>query len=494
MTSCLSLRTPEKVISCVLILEEWIGEIFVARIMIAATGSGSGKTTITCAILQALQNRGYRLTALKCGPDYIDPMFHRTITGTAAGNLDSFFMSPDFLRARLGQQESKQDLCILESAMGFYDGLGSTMEASAWQVANETGTPVILILSCRGMGCHSIAAMLRGFCLQQKEHQIKGVIFNQLSAGLYAEVCAAIEDLSVQPLGYFPKNEAFHLGSRHLGLITAAETEHIQELMQQLARQAEQSLNLEGLLQLSQMVTPCSGTLPNIKPVVKVPVRIAVARDQAFCFLYQENIDLLERLGAELVYFSPLQDACLPENCSGLYLCGGYPELYGTQLSQNKSLLHEIKTAIQAGMPTIAECGGFLYLHSWLEDEAGHNWPLVGVLSGKAWPTGKLQRFGYVTLMSQSPNLAGQNGQSIRGHEFHYWESDCCGVDFLAEKPKRNRSWLCAHSNTRFYAGFPHLYFYSNPAFAQGFVREAAVYARANTIIKNNSAGFATTL
>ena len=452
-----------------------------ARIMIAATGSGCGKTTVTCAVLQALKDRGCDLAALKCGPDYIDPMFHRAVIGTAAGNLDSFFMPADFLRSRLAEQEARRELCVLEGAMGYYDGIGSSTEGSAWQMACLTATPVVLVLSCRGMGCHSIAAVLRGF-LAQENHQIAGVIFNQLSAGLYEDVCAAMASLPVRPLGYLPRQEAFRLESRHLGLVTAQEVQALQEKMARLARQAEQSLDLDGLLELAATARPLERRAFVVEPVAEQPVTIGVARDSAFCFLYEENLQLLRQLGAELAFFSPLADGHLPEDCCGLYLCGGYPELYGAQLAANKTLLAEIKAAIDGGMPVIAECGGFLYLHRTLEDETGKRWPLVGALPGKAWPTGKLQRFGYVTLEAQGENLSGQSGLAIRGHEFHYWESDCCGHGFVARKAGRSRSWLCVNSSESFYAGFPHLYFYSNPDFARGFIRKAVAYGRLNGI------------
>ncbi len=459
-----------------------------ARIMIAATGSGCGKTTITCAILQALQNRGYNLAALKCGPDYIDPMFHCTVTGTAAGNLDSFFMPPAFLQSRLAEQEACYDCCVLEGAMGFYDGIGSSTEASAWHMACVTATPVILVLSCRGMGCNSIRAMLRGF-LWQKEHHIAGVIFNQLSAGLYAEVCAAIADLPVKPLGYFPRKDAFTLGSRHLGLVTAAEIGHLQKIMQELAQQAEQSLDLDGLVQLAHTVQPLPQNSVMLERVAAQPVTIAVARDKAFCFLYDENLQALQQLGARLAFFSPLEDERLPDDCCGLYLCGGYPELYGAALAANKRMLATIRQAIGKGMPVIAECGGFLYLHQILEDAEGKQWPLVGALPGKAWPTEKLQRFGYVTLEAQGENLSGKKELQIRGHEFHYWESDCCGDGFLAHKAGRQRSWRCVNSSENLYAGFPHLYFYSNPDFVRGFIRKAATYGDFNSIVTTNQSG-----
>lgn len=456
-----------------------------ARVMLAATGSGCGKTTITCAVLQALQNRGYGLAALKCGPDYIDPMFHRTITGTAAGNLDSFFMPPELLQSRLAEQEDCYDMCVLEGAMGFYDGIGSSTAASAWHIACLTATPVILVLACRGMGCNSIGAMLRGF-LWRQNHHIAGVIFNQLSAGLYAEACAAIADLPVKPLGYFPQNAAFTLGSRHLGLVTAAEIQHWQEQLNELARQAEQSLDLDALVQLANTAQPLPRRSFVLESATAQPVTIAVARDNAFCFLYEENLQLLRQLGARLVFFSPLEDQQLPEGCCGLYLCGGYPELYGAELAANTAMLAAIKQAIGKRMPVIAECGGFLYLHQILEDAEGRQWPLVGALPGKAWPTEKLQRFGYVTLEAQGENLSAQQNLQIGGHEFHYWESDCCGDGFLAHKAGRQRSWRCVNSSASMYAGFPHLYFYSNPDFARGFIRKAAAYGNLNSIATAN--------
>lgn len=453
-----------------------------ARVMLAATGSGCGKTTITCAVLQALKNRGMQPAALKCGPDYIDPMFHRTVTGTAAGNLDSFFMEPELLRATLGQYEREQDICVLEGAMGYYDGIGSSTDASAWHIAVQTDTPVILIVSCRGMGCNSIAAVVRGF-LQQENHHIAGVIFNQLSAGLYPEVCEAVASLPVTPLGYFPKREDLQLGSRHLGLVTAMELENLQETMHKLAAQAEETLNLDGIMQLAQSCAVCDGTYPELQ--TEQPVTVAVAKDRAFCFHYKENLELLQRLGAQLLFFSPLEDAELPA-CDALYLCGGYPELYGEKLAANETMRSRICEKIAGGLPVIAECGGFLYLQQTLRDADGTVWPMAGAIAGNAWPTDRLQRFGYITLTAQGENLSGTADCTLRGHEFHYWESDACGDGFLAQKAGRKRSWSCVQSSSVLYAGFPHLYFYSNPEFLRGFLRKAAAYGKACRKVTDN--------
>ena len=201
-------------------------------------------------------------------------------------------------------------------------------------------------------------------------------------------------------------------------------------------------------------------------------VRIGVAQDEAFCFTYRDNLQMLEDMGAELVPFSPLSDSRLPERLQGLILSGGYPELHAPALAENSSMREEIREAVKAGLPCIAECGGFLYLHRTLEGEDGKEYPMAGVLDARAFRTPKLSRFGYITLTARQDQLLLGEGEQIRGHEFHYWESESCGEAMQAKKPLRKRSWSCVHGNSTLYAGFPHLFFYSNPEAAWNFLKK----------------------
>ena len=435
------------------------------RFMIAGTGSGCGKTTVTCAVLQALVNRGIRAAAFKCGPDYIDPMFHRTVIGADAHNLDPFFCGKDALCSLLDTYGG--EISVAEGGMGFYDG-GNT---SAHAVSELTETPVILVLNCRGMS-DSLGAVMHGFLRYQTPNRIAGFIFNRLPEKLIPLAKRLCEELHTGYFGCFPAMDVT-LESRHLGLVTADEIDGIREKMQTLAGIAEAHLELDAMLALPDTPLPVYD-FPAVQPVTDRKPVIAVARDRAFCFTYTENLDILAKLGCELRHFSPLTDAGLPA-CDGLYLPGGYPELYAETLSANQPMRDAVRRALQNGMPCIAECGGFLYLHKTLETAEGRAFPMAGFFPSRAFPTKRLQRFGYVTLTAGKPGMLCCAGESLTAHEFHYWESEDPGTDLHAVKPD-GRAWDCAHTGARLYAGFPHVYWYADTRPAQAFVSACAAF------------------
>ena len=440
------------------------------RILLAAPRSGAGKTTLVCALLQALVNRGRKPAACKCGPDYIDPLFHSEIIGARGCNLDLFFTPEDTARRLLAESSEGCDLAVLEGVMGYYDGLGGvTDRASAYHVACATGTPAVLILDARGASL-SLCAQVRGFLQFRPHSRIAGVILNRCPSGLLRTLAPALErECGVPVLGALPPLPDCALESRHLGLVTAQEVSDLREKLQALAAALEASVDLPALLQLADSAPALQWEPAEEQPLPGRRPVLAVARDRAFCFYYRENFHLLRQLGAELAWFSPLEDAALPP-CDGLYLGGGYPELYAARLSANGAMLRSIRSAVENGLPTFAECGGFLYLHDTLTADGG-TYPMAGVLHGGCRNTGSLRRFGYVTLTARRDNLLCPAGGQIRAHEFHYFESDCCGGDFSAVKPVTGRSWDCIHAGATLFAGFPHLYLPANPEFARRFVR-----------------------
>lgn len=449
------------------------------RILFAAPASGSGKTTVTCAILRALVNRGCAVASFKCGPDYIDPMFHRKSVGTtASSNLDLFLANQDTVRYLLAKNAIDSDVAVLEGVMGYYDGIaGKSTDASTYAVAKAIQTPVVLVVNCRGMSV-SIAAQIKGFLEFRKDSQIMAVILNRLPSMLYPELKALIEqECSVHVAGYLPIMENGSLESRHLGLVTAGEIEDIQKKLDMLAVQAEKTIDLDFLIKLAKTANILEYHTPAF-PDTRYPVRIAVAQDRAFCFYYEDTLRMLAEAGAELVEFSPLIDHRLPENIGALYLGGGYPEVYASQLSQNHTMRISIKHAIESGMPTIAECGGFLYLHRTLQDEKSVPYPMVGVIEADAVKTEKLSRFGYVTLTAKQDNLLCLAEESLPAHEFHYWDSTDCGDNFTAQKPLRGTNWQCVHAQKNLWAGFPHLYFPAVPQAAYRFLKSAADYRK----------------
>lgn len=451
-------------------------EQFAPRVLLAGTGSGCGKTTVTCGILQALVNRGVQVSAFKCGPDYIDPMFHSRIIGAKSSNLDPFFFDQNTLRTLLAENSAGSEVSVIEGAMGYYDGAGLSSRASSWETASATDSPAVLVIPAKGVSI-SVLAVLEGFLHFQTNSYIKGVILNRCTAMTYTALAEQIQQYfgdAVEPLGFLPDVPECGLESRHLGLVTAAEVENLREKMQILAEQIEKSVNLDALLRLANS----AGKLEYVPLVFekRETVRVAVARDKAFCFYYEDSLHILEKLGAELVDFSPLSDENLPENVHGLYLGGGYPELYGEALSKNVSIRYSIKKALKNGLPCIAECGGFMYLTEQIGD-----WPMVGYLPGKCWDNHKLTRFGYVTLQAGADNLLCRKGEEIRGHEFHHWDTEKPGEAFTAAK-LNGRSWKCAYASERLYAGYPHFHFYANPQFAENFyaacLEEKHHYAR----------------
>ena len=436
------------------------------RIMITGTHSGCGKTTVTCGLLMALKDRGLQPTAFKCGPDYIDPMFHRRAIGVPGYNLDPFFSTGEQLKGRI--VKSGGGISLLEGAMGYYDGIGPEGWCSAYDVARATRTPAVLVIDAKGMYT-SAAAVLQGFLNYQAPSGIRGVIFNNTSPMVYEGLAVLAEGMGIKPLGFLPREPKAVFESRHLGLVTAGELAHIEEKLARLGDLAESYIDIKGLIKLAANAPALNGALPDMRPLGRV--RLGVARDEAFCFLYEENLELLTALGSEIIFFSPINDEGLPEGISGLYLCGGYPELHLEALSGNSSMIQAIKAAVCGGMPAIAECGGFLYLHNTLD-----GFPMAGVIDAQAYRTEKLSRFGYITLQAKVDNLLCAAGDTIPGHEFHYYQSSHCGADFGAEKPGSQRSWPCVHATETLYAGFPHLYFEANPVFAENFVRKAIEY------------------
>ena len=354
--------------------------------------------------------------------------------------------------------------------MGYYDGLaGISAEASSWDLAGATGTPAVLLLDGRGKSV-SLLAEIKGFLELEKKSHIQGVILNRISGMLYPELKTMIETkLPVRVYGYLPKMEDCSLESRHLGLVTAKEVRDLQAIIGRLANQIKKTVDLAGLMELAGSAEDLSFQNLELPAPLKEPVQIGVAKDKAFCFYYQDNLDLLEELGAEIVPFSPLEDTRLPEGICGCMFGGGYPELYLAQLSENTTMRGEIRRAVESGMPCFAECGGFMYLHETLKGRDGKAWPMAGVIGGESYPTDKLGRFGYITLTSQKETLLGPQGQGLKGHEFHYWDSTCPGNAFHAQKPLRKRGWECVVAEKNLFAGYPHLYFYSNPQAAQKF-------------------------
>ena len=432
------------------------------RVMFAATRSGSGKTTVTCGVLAALKKQNIKVQAYKCGPDYIDPMFHRTVLGIDTGNLDTFFAGADAIGRILARDTKEADLVVMEGVMGYYDGVGGTTTmASSYELSKVTKTPVVLIVDAKGASV-TLAAIIRGIMEYKKDSRIVGVILNRVSPMFYSRIKHVIEtECGIPVLGYLPEDASFAVPSRHLGLLQPDEMQKQRDWVETVAKAARKTIDIDGILEIAaqaEMLQIQKATGETEKSKFPAGYRIGVARDAAFSFYYRENLRMLEDMGATLVYFSPLTDAHVSE-VDALIFGGGYPELYAKQLYENQSMRVSVWQALEAGMPCHAECGGFLYLGKSLADAEGNVYEMVGFLDGAGFRTERLQRFGYVELAPQEADAFAVN-TVLRGHEFHYWDSTDCGDACLAWKPlSKQKTYPCMVKKKGTFAGFPHLYY-----------------------------------
>ena len=446
------------------------------ELMIAAPASGSGKTVLACALLAALKQRGLDPCAFKCGPDYIDPMFHRSVLGVDSHNLDLFLSGPDAVRNLYHHYGASHRSVIVEGAMGFYDGLGgSTDRASAWHAADTLDLPVLLAVRPKGSSL-TLAAQINGLRAFRNPSHIVGIFLSDCSPTLAKSLTPMLErETGLPVLGYLPHMEEAVLESRHLGLQTAGEIKDLAARIDRAAQTLAETMDWDKLSSLC--ARPDIRRRPDPLPTQE-RVPIAVARDEAFCFIYEETLDALRDAGADPLFFSPLHEENLPENACGLYLPGGYPELYAARLAENESMRRSIKEAVSHGLPTVAECGGFLYLGQSLQGTDGQAYPMAGYLPGDGVRTPKLVRFGYSELAADTDSLLFRKGESVPVHEFHYWDSTQNGDSLTAVKPLTGVHWRCGFTNRRLYAAFPHLYFPGRPELAERFVREAKRYRK----------------
>lgn len=465
-------------------------------ILIASPMSGSGKTTVTVGILGALRSRGIPVNSFKCGPDYIDPMYHTQVLGVPCRNLDTWFTGEKKTRELFfREQPGPGTIRIAEGVMGLYDGVaGTEKEGSSYDLARVLGLPILLVVSCRGMG-RSVLPLLRGMLSEDRENLIRGFFLVQISEAMYDRLKPAIEEETGIPcLGFLPFRKELVVSSRHLGLVTPDEKTN--DFPGDAAKCMEKAMDWERFFRIAASFSPpakeqfipeasipeepsVSGTSIPEKPFITEPEKtppadapvLAVARDEAFSFLYEDNLWELTRAGIKLVFFSPLHDPALPEGADGLLLPGGYPELYAGKLSENRSMRESIRQAALSGLPLVAECGGFLYLQQSLTDPEGRTWPMAGVLPGTSRNAGRSVRFGYVEIREEQPRFLPE-GIRLRGHEFHYYDSTDPGQDCRMEKPVTGKCWQGIHTSEIMWAGFPHLYYPAEPEFVRAFAEK----------------------
>ena len=401
--------------------------------LIGGTHSGCGKTTISLALMAAFKARGLRVQPFKVGPDFIDPGFHTQITGLDSRNLDGWMLDRDYNQALFHRLLDHVDLAIVEGVMGLFDGYdGTTESGSSAEMAKWLGLPVILVVDARSMA-RSAAALVYGFRHFDPEIELAGIIFNQIGGEghlkyLKEAMSASFAEISV--LGGIPREDPIRIPERHLGLVTADEILIDPEWEKSLAALMERYVDLDLILRMGEYRQDDGAASADALHAqtktsairAESPVRIGVARDASFCFYYPDNFDLLRQAGAELHFFAPIAGENFPEDAAGLYLGGGYPEVYAENLSSRMDFISAIRSAVSRGMPVYAECGGLMVLSRFIDTLDGKRYPMAGLLP---FGTRMLQRrkaLGYTEVLLQGDCLLGENGRVIRGHEFHYSE------------------------------------------------------------------------
>lgn len=446
------------------------------RIVIAGTGSGVGKTTLTIGLMSALMKKGLTVQGFKCGPDYIDPSYHTAVTKRNSRNLDSWMLTKDLVLDIFTHGSQASDISIIEGVMGFYDGKNpETNEGSTAEISIITKSPVLLVVNCESMA-RSAAAIVKGFQLFAKGPKIVAVIANKVgSEGHFQLVRKAIEqECNVPVIGYLKRELDIEIPERHLGLIPSLERGELEPFFNKLGTLVSETVDLDQLLELAVAepieVSPKSSIFEKKRDRL---VKIAVAKDSAFNFYYPENLEIMEAKGIEIVYFSPLADEELPKDVDGLYIGGGFPEEFAQVLASNVNAKRSVKEAIEKGVPTLAECGGFMYLTESIETTDEKKYEMAGVIPGGVQMQTKLAALGYREISGQNSNFILEN-LSARGHEFHYsiFQAAEEAVSYAYEtKGMRgvSKEGVLLHNLV---AGYTHFHFASCPEMVENWIRK----------------------
>jgi cobyrinic acid a,c-diamide synthase len=451
------------------------------RLVIAGTGSGVGKTTLTIGLMAALRKKGYEVQGFKCGPDYIDPSYHTAVTGRVSRNLDSWMLTHDTVKEIFCRGSKDADISVIEGVMGLYDGKNPlTNEGSTAEISMILDAPIVLVVNCQSMA-RSAAAIVKGFQCFSPDIRIVGVIANKVgSDGHYKLVKEAIEqECNVPVLGFLKREDLIEIPERHLGLIPSIERGELEPLFNSLADLVSANIDLAKLYELSNCrpVTYIENLFPSIKKPKQV--KIAIAKDAAFNFYYPENLELLEAYGAEIVYFSPLAGDSLPIDTDGLYLGGGFPEEFAERLMRNEEVKSSILNRIEAGLPTLAECGGFMYLSEGIEDTHGNSYAMIGLIPGKVKMQRKLAALGYREIIGTAGNFLLGPLDHAKGHEFHYSVFQSNGEQKI--QPAYETKGLRGTKQEGYIqynvvAGYTHFHFASAPELVQRWIDQCLTF------------------
>ncbi|MFG6115629.1 cobyrinate a,c-diamide synthase [Halobacillus sp. MO56] len=443
------------------------------RLVVAGVSSGAGKTSIAIGLMAAFIKKGLTVQGFKCGPDYIDPSYHTAVTGRPSRNLDSWMLPEDVMKEVFVKGSEGADLSIIEGVMGFYDGKSPrSNQGSTAEISTLLGAPTILVVDCSAMA-RSAAAIVKGFQLLDPGVHIAGVIANKVgSEGHYRLIKDAVEqECGIPVCGYLLKDNSLKMPERHLGLVPSIERGELDEQLEQLGDVVSETIDVDQIYQISEQA-PLQTDSSMFQRRGMINVTIAVARDEAFNFYYQENLELMEAYGARVVYFSPLKGEVLPPQVDGVYLGGGFPEQFAEQLAENRATRQSVSGAIESGLPVLAECGGLMYLSESITTLDGNDYPMAGVLPGKTEMQTKLAALGYREISGLPNNYLFKDGMEVRGHEFHY----------SIFKPSRElpgayrvKSRFGTVEEGFLYknvvAGYTHIHFASNPDVLENFLR-----------------------
>ena len=465
--------------------------------IIAGTSSGVGKTTISIGIMAALRARGQKVQPFKVGPDFIDPAYHRHVTGRISRNLDCWMMGKRAVSEVYARAGAGADIAVIEGVMGLFDGVGRNgLEGSTAEIAKLTGAPVILVVDARSMA-GSAAAVVKGFESLDPDVKIAGVILNRVGSKRHEDLLrqAVKRHCKAKVVGVMPKDDALDIPSRHLGLTTDVASILSKKFMRKLTAAIEGAIDIDALIKIARTAKRTKAPAP--VPVAGKKARLGVAMDEAFCFYYQDNLDLLESFGVEIVPFSPLKDGGLPEGVHGVYIGGGYPEMYARGLAFNDFVKHDIRVAAEMGLPIYAECGGLMYLTEGITDLESVFFPMAGILPTRATMLPKRKALGYREVEVKAEGTIFPAGKKARGHEFHYSEigsfdvknchsrpgfkhtgvnsggnPDLIKKSYSVRKPGEQKEEIEGYWKGSVLASYVHLHFASNRSFARSFAEK----------------------
>lgn len=450
------------------------------NIVVAGTESGVGKTTIALGLMASLTQKGYKVQPFKVGPDYIDPGFHSLATGVKSRNLDSYFLEDEGVKRVFIKGSKKADISIIEGVMGLFDGKGEEGRSSTAEIARILDAPVVLVMDV-GKVAQSAAAVAYGYKNYDPDLKVQAIILNNIaSQGHYQMIKKAIEEkVGIKVIGCLYKNTELKLSERHLGLVPTFESNDIEKYFNKLRKEIDDNIDIKLLLNImndNNLLIKQEKIVSEIS--TKRNVNIGIAYDQAFNFYYQENLDILKERGANLIYFSPVNDTSLPD-VDGIYIGGGFPESFLRELAENREMKNDIYTKIKLGLPVYAECGGLMYLARDVVDFNKEEYSMVGIIPGRVLMEDKLQAMGYVRVKSVQDNVLFRKGQQAKGHEFHYsrlvdLEKENYSYRLIKSKSLEERA--AGYQYKSLLASYIHLHFASNPLLVDNFLNKCLIY------------------